>query len=128
MLSTIWNPQAVKFNYSNSEKTALIELLAMIKDVSRLLWQMRIPLGDEVRRDMYHETQTFVQLTLREVIHHAGKKKSRVMQRKFLDAIRSTAADWLDKQAPTDDPLITGKKNPGCVPEALYRRLCGGSP
>ena len=37
--------KAVKFNYTMGEKTALIELIAMIKDVSRVLRSMQIPLA-----------------------------------------------------------------------------------
>eukprot|EP00039_Didymoeca_costata_P002102 m.57505 g.57505 ORF g.57505 m.57505 type:complete len:1269 (-) comp11113_c1_seq1:133-3939(-) len=110
--------KAAKYNYTNQEKTALIELIAMIKDVSRILWQMKIPLGDAVRRDMHRDVQEFVQVTIRDALRHAAKKKKKQVQQ-VLIGCRKTCADWRDSQEPTDDPALTGGKDSNYIPKSL---------
>lgn len=110
--------RAVKYNYTNAEKTALIEMIAMIKDVSRILWQMQIPVGDAVRRDMHRDCQEFVQVTIREAMRYAAKKKKKNVHQ-VLIACRKTCADWRDGLEPSDDPAITGGKDSNFIPKSL---------
>lgn len=117
--------KAVKFNYSQAEKTALIELIAMIKDVSRMLRSMQIPLAYAVRKDMHFETQKFVQHGIRDALRHAVKKKKRTVER-YLNSIRNTCADWLEDQDPSaSDPAVKGLKDGAYTPPDFYERAVG---
>lgn len=115
--------KAARYNYTTQEKTAIIEIIAMIKDVSRTLRQMQIPLGQAVRRDMHQEIQHFVQLTIRDAIRKTTKKK-KVKARTVLMAIRNTCADWLGDREP-DDPAIKGEKETNYQPQSLPSRSVG---
>lgn len=116
--------KAAKYNYNAEEKTAFIEMIAMIKDVSKTLWQMQIRMGNLIRRDMYREIQTFIQITLRDAIRHSIKKKHRKAET-VLNGLRSTCADWLNGLEPADDPALKGKKDPKFVVKPVPNRTVG---
>lgn len=116
--------KAAKYNYNSKEKTAFIEMVAMIKDVSKTLWQMQIRIDKMVRYDMYREVQTFIQITLREAIRHSNKKKHRKAEI-VLHGMRVTCADWLNGLEPTDDPALKGKKDPKFVIKPIPNRTVG---
>eukprot|EP00040_Diaphanoeca_grandis_P031270 m.186745 g.186745 ORF g.186745 m.186745 type:complete len:1253 (-) comp32277_c0_seq1:190-3948(-) len=116
--------KAAKFNYTPEEKTAFIQMVAMIKDISRVLWQMQIRINRDVRHDMYREVQEFIQKTLREPIRHAVKK-NKARTRTVLMGLRSTCADWLNGNEPNDDPAIKGKKDPNYVARPIPDKIVG---
>jgi cytoplasmic FMR1 interacting protein len=116
--------KAAKYNYNAEEKTAFIEMIAMIKDVSKTLWQMQIRIDKIVRRDMYREIQTFIQITLRDAIRHSVKKKHRKAET-VLMGLRSTCADWLNGLEPADDPALKGKKDTKFVIKPIPNRTVG---
>eukprot|EP00035_Acanthoeca_spectabilis_P004839 m.107332 g.107332 ORF g.107332 m.107332 type:complete len:1266 (-) comp12746_c0_seq1:41-3838(-) len=117
--------KSCRYNYSSEEKTALIELIAMIKDVSRTLWQMQSTLTEAIHRDMHDEMQGFVQVSIREAIRYASKKKKQ-KARTVLLGLRSTCADWLAGREPTD-PAVSGTKDPKYVTQAVPTRPTGPS-
>jgi len=116
--------KAAKYNYTPEEKTAFIQMVAMIKDISRVLWQMQIRINGEVRRDMYREIQEFIQKTLREPIRHATKK-TKSKARTVLMGLRSTCADWLNGNEPNDDPSMKGKKDQNYVARPIPDKIVG---
>jgi len=104
--------KACRYNYTAEEKTALIELIAMIKDVSRMLWQMQSTLSEAIHRDMHDELQMFVQIDLRDALRYTVKKKKATKAKSVLLGLRSTCSDWLGGREPTDDPALKGAKDP----------------
>ena len=100
-----------KYNYSPEECTAIVEAISMIKSMQKLMLEMESMLTEAVKSHTYYELQNFVQLTLREPIRQAVKKKRPNLQQ-HLQAIRDCCADWNDKRPPVDDPALKGEKDP----------------
>lgn len=72
--------QSTRYNYSDAEKSAVVELLAMIKGLQLLMLRMESVFMDAIRRHIYAELQDFVQLVLREPIRKAVKKGHDVLK------------------------------------------------
>ncbi|KAL5012104.1 hypothetical protein ScPMuIL_010655 [Solemya velum] len=66
---------------------------------------------DAIRRHIYAELQDFVQLTLREPLRKAIKRKSELVK-VIIMSVRDTCVDWIRGVEPTDDPATKGKKDP----------------
>ena len=79
----IWHVflQATRYNYTEEEKFALIEIIAVIKGVQVLMARMEIVFADAIRRHIYAELQDFVQLTLRDPLRKAIKNKKDLIRR-----------------------------------------------
>lgn len=103
--------RATRYNYSAAEKTAIVELIAMIKGLQLLMLRMEAVFMDAIRRHIYAQLQDFVQLVLREPIRKAIKKSHDYLKI-ILMAIRNTCADWAGAVEPIDDPAMLGKKDP----------------
>jgi len=73
--------QATRYNYSDEEKFALIEVIAMIKGLQVLMARMETVFIDAIRRNIYAELQDFVQLALREPLRKAIKNKKDLIRR-----------------------------------------------
>lgn len=73
-------PQATRYNYSRDEKFALIEVIAMIKGLQLLMSRMESVFMDAIRRHIYAQLQDFVQLSLRDPLRKAIKKKSDIIK------------------------------------------------
>uniref|UniRef100_A0A1B0CHB8 Putative cytoplasmic fmr1-interacting protein n=1 Tax=Lutzomyia longipalpis TaxID=7200 RepID=A0A1B0CHB8_LUTLO len=80
--------RATRYNYTDEEKFALIEVIAMIKGLQVLMTRIETVLCEAIRRSIYAELQDFVQLTLREPLRKAKGSES------------------------LDDPALKGKKDP----------------
>ena len=72
--------QATRYNYSRDEKFALIEVIAMIKGLQLLMSRMESVFMDAIRRHIYAQLQDFVQLSLRDPLRKAIKKKSDIIK------------------------------------------------
>ncbi|XP_076048811.1 cytoplasmic FMR1-interacting protein Sra-1 isoform X2 [Oratosquilla oratoria] len=103
--------RATRYNYSEEEKFALIEVIAMIKGLQVLMARMETVFLDSIRRNIYQELQDFVQLSLRDPLRKAIKNKKELL-RSILVSVRETSADWLRGVEPPDDPALKGKKDP----------------
>ncbi|XP_050734850.1 cytoplasmic FMR1-interacting protein-like isoform X1 [Eriocheir sinensis] len=103
--------RATRYNYTNEEKFALIEVIAMIKGLQVLMARMETVFLDSIRRNIYQELQDFVQLTLRDPLRKAIKNKKELL-RTILVSVRETSADWLKGVEPPEDPALKGKKDP----------------
>jgi len=79
--------RATRYNYTDEEKFALIEVIAMIKGLQVLMARMETVFTEAVRRHVYARLQTFVQVTLREPLRKAVKNKKDLIKR--LVAFRS---------------------------------------
>lgn len=73
--------RATRYNYSDEEKFALIEVIAMIKGLQVLMARMETVFTDAIRRNIYAELQDFVQLALREPLRKAIKNKKDLIRR-----------------------------------------------
>ncbi|KAI5738893.1 hypothetical protein M8J77_012386 [Diaphorina citri] len=103
--------RATRYNYSDEEKFALIEVIAMIKGLQVLMARMESVFTDAIRRNIYAELQDFVQLVLREPLRKAIKNKKDLI-RSILVSVRETCADWQRGVEPSADPALKGKKDP----------------
>lgn len=73
--------QATRYNYTDDEKFALIEVIAMIKGLQVLMAKMETAFSDGIRRHIYSELQDFVQLTMREPLRKVIKNKKDLVRR-----------------------------------------------
>lgn len=103
--------RATRYNYTEEEKFALIEVIAMIKGLQVLMARIETVLCEAIRRSIYAELQDFVQLCLREPLRKAFKKQKDLI-RSIIMSVRETCADWQKGSEPHDDPVLKGKKDP----------------
>ena len=73
--------RATRYNYTDEEKFALIEVIAMIKGLQVLMARMETVFTEAIRRNVYAKLQTFVQITLREPLRKAVKNKKDLIRR-----------------------------------------------
>ncbi|XP_060592934.1 cytoplasmic FMR1-interacting protein-like isoform X1 [Ruditapes philippinarum] len=116
--------RATRYNFSGAEKTAIIEVIAMIKGLQLLMLRIESVFMDAIRRHIYAELQDFVQLELREPIRKSIKNGHSVLK-VILLAVRSTCVDWLGGHEPTDDPAMSGKKSHNSFNIKVPRRNVG---
>lgn len=84
--------RAIRYNFNDEEKSALIEIIAMVKGLQVLMNRMETVFTDAIRRSVYAELQDFVQKTLREPLRKAIKNK-KDMIRTLITSVRDTCAD-----------------------------------
>ncbi|KAL3047775.1 hypothetical protein OYC64_021864 [Pagothenia borchgrevinki] len=119
--------RATRYNYSCEEKFALVEVMAMIKGLQVLMGRMESVFNHAIRHTIYSMLQDFSQVTLREPLRHAIKKKKNVIQ-SVLQAIRKTVCDWEAGREPHNDPALRGEKDPkGGFDIKVPRRAVGPS-
>ncbi|KAJ3182845.1 Cytoplasmic FMR1-interacting protein 2 [Gaertneriomyces sp. JEL0708] len=66
---------AVRYNYSTQEKRALIEFIAMIKNLSAALLSLERPFVVAIHHHIYYDSQNFAKLNLGDYLAHLSKKK-----------------------------------------------------
>ncbi|XP_056269934.1 cytoplasmic FMR1-interacting protein 1 homolog [Pseudoliparis swirei] len=119
--------RATRYNYTCEEKFALVEVMAMIKGLQVLMGRMESVFNHAVRHTIYSALQDFAQVTLRDSLRHAIKKKKNVIQ-SVLQAIRKTVCDWESGHEPHNDPALRGEKDPkGGFDITVPRRAVGPS-
>lgn len=102
--------RATRYNYTDEEKFALIEVIAMIKGLQVLMARMETVFTDAIRRNIYAELQDFVQKILREPLRKAIKNKKDLI-RSIIMSVRESCADWHRGVEPFSDPALKGKKD-----------------
>ncbi|XP_033631530.1 cytoplasmic FMR1-interacting protein 1-like isoform X1 [Asterias rubens] len=103
--------KATRYNYSSSEKFALIEVIAMIKGLQVLMTRMESVFQEAILRTTYAEVQDFAQKTIRDGLRTAIKKKKKLVET-IIRAVRETCCDWDKGSEPRDDPCLKGEKDP----------------
>ncbi|KFO19736.1 Cytoplasmic FMR1-interacting protein 1 [Fukomys damarensis] len=103
--------RATRYNYTSEEKFALVEVIAMIKGLQVLMGRMESVFNHAIRHTVYAALQDFSQVTLREPLRQAIRKKKNVIQ-SVLQAIRKTVCDWETGHEPFNDPALRGEKDP----------------
>lgn len=73
--------RATRYNYTEEEKFALIEIIAMIKGLQVLMSRMETVFSEAIRRSIYSKLQNFVQSILREPLRKAVKNKKDLIRR-----------------------------------------------
>ncbi|KAF3834823.1 hypothetical protein F7725_027381 [Dissostichus mawsoni] len=102
-------------------------VMAMIKGLQVLMGRMESVFNHAIRHTIYSMLQDFSQVTLREPLRHAIKKKKNVIQ-SVLQAIRKTVCDWEAGREPHNDPALRGEKDPkGGFDIKVPRRAVGPS-
>lgn len=102
--------RAIRYNYSNVEKSAFVEVISMIKSLQLLMGTMETAFNEAIKRHIYAELQTFVQSTLREPLRKSVKNKKDLI-RTIITAVRETCADWLKGSEPYEDPASKGLRD-----------------
>ncbi|XP_036834862.1 cytoplasmic FMR1-interacting protein 1 homolog isoform X3 [Oncorhynchus mykiss] len=119
--------RATRYNYTSEEKFSLVEVMAMIKGLQVLMGRMESVFNHAIRHTIYSALQDFAQLTLRDPLRQAIKKKKNVVQ-SVLQAIRKTICDWEAGHEPHNDPALRGEKDPkGGFDIKVPRRAVGPS-
>jgi len=103
--------RATRYNYSSSEKFALVEVISMIKGLQEQMANMDKVLTDSIRRCIYAELQDFVQLDLRDLLRRAVKKRLDIVKM-IVMSVREMCVEWKDGLAPVNDPALQGEKDP----------------
>lgn len=115
-----------RHNYSHDERNALVEAISMIKSVSAMMIRGETTLLPIVGRHIHQDLQNIVQKSIRPLIYYASKKKRG--SRLFLLEFREIAADWADKQAPSDTSLFGQKGGNEADFVKIAKRTIGPSP
>ncbi|KAK4336866.1 hypothetical protein RND71_044022 [Anisodus tanguticus] len=115
--------RAIRYNFNNEEKSALIEITAMVKGLQVLMNRMETVFTDTIRRSIYAELQDFVQKTLREPLRKAIKNK-KDMIRTLITSVRDTCADWAKG---FEDPIKKGMKSSSDLEINVPRKNVGPS-
>ncbi|KAG8128477.1 hypothetical protein E2320_015328 [Naja naja] len=119
--------RATRYNYNSEEKFAFVEVIAMIKGLQVLMGRMESVFNQAIRNTIYAALQDFAQVTLREPLRQAVRKKKNVLI-SVLQAIRKTICDWEGGREPPNDPCLRGEKDPkGGFDIKVPRRAVGPS-
>ncbi|XP_077992944.1 cytoplasmic FMR1-interacting protein 1-like [Glandiceps talaboti] len=103
--------RATRYNYTDGEKFALIEVIAMIKGLQQLMYRMDNVFTQAILATIYNEIQEYSQMKLRDAVRTATKKKKTLVV-SILRGIRDSSADWLEGNEPLGDPALKGEKDP----------------
>lgn len=119
----------VRYNYSSSDKLALIEFIAMLKGLADSMLKEEAILVPILRASIHDEAQDFIQNQLRDLLRQLSKKADKKKgARDELLELRKLAADWTGGIEP-DDPTLKGQKPAGNVPPpSIPRRAVPPSP
>ncbi|ETE64762.1 Cytoplasmic FMR1-interacting protein 2, partial [Ophiophagus hannah] len=99
----------------------------MIKGLQVLMGRMESVFNQAIRNTIYAALQDFAQVTLREPLRQAVRKKKNVLI-SVLQAIRKTICDWEGGREPPNDPCLRGEKDPkGGFDIKVPRRAVGPS-
>ncbi|XP_074599073.1 cytoplasmic FMR1-interacting protein Sra-1 [Brevipalpus obovatus] len=98
--------RVTRYNYNDEEKSALVEVIAMVKGLQVLMQRMETVFTDAIGYSIYAELQDFMHKTLREPLRKAIKNKKDLV-RTLLSSVRDTCADSIKT---FDDPITRGGK------------------
>ncbi|XP_074650869.1 cytoplasmic FMR1-interacting protein 1-like [Tubulanus polymorphus] len=101
--------RATRYNYSDNEKQAMIELIAMIKGLQSKLHEHLAVFNQATKAAIFAELQDFVQLTLRDPLRKAVKGKKELLTR-IMTSIKATVEQG--NLAMEGDFALKGKSDP----------------
>lgn len=117
--------RVVRFNYTQQERSNLVQVIAIIKSTEKLLVKNTSLLLPHIQSVIHDELQEFIQVTLVDLLNKTNKNK-RPVHTTLVD-LRNLAADWLDgkvpdfsKQTTKGTKVETHKRNVGPSPTQLH--------
>lgn len=102
--------RATRYNYSPAEKTALIQIIAMIKGLQSMLGKMEHEMSNATRRCVYVELQAFIQHTVNEPLAKAVKNKKDLLA-SILQSVKDSICDVGYEINRVTDPKSKSKKS-----------------
>jgi cytoplasmic FMR1 interacting protein len=87
--------RVVRFNYTQPERSILVEMISMIKSVEKLLLPQSSKLLPLIRTIIFKDLQIFIQVTLNDMITKSKKNKKNPGLAQLLE-LRDLAVDWKD--------------------------------
>ncbi|CAO4374658.1 unnamed protein product [Caenorhabditis nigoni] len=84
--------RATRYNYTPAEKTALIQVIAMIKGLQSMLGKMEPEMSNATRKCVYVELQAFIQHTVNEPLQKAIKNKKDLLA-SILQSVKDSICD-----------------------------------
>ncbi|CAL2041016.1 unnamed protein product [Caenorhabditis brenneri] len=109
--------RATRYNYSPAEKTALIQIIAMIKGLQSMLGKLEPSMSHATRKCVYVELQTFVQHTINEPLQKAVKHKKDLLA-SILQSVKDSICDAGYELNRLIDPSSKSKKSGSKVDSA----------
>ncbi|EGT51479.1 hypothetical protein CAEBREN_29296 [Caenorhabditis brenneri] len=109
--------RATRYNYSPAEKTALIQIIAMIKGLQSMLGKLEPSMSHATRKCVYVELQTFVQHTINEPLQKAVKHKKDLLA-SILQSVKDSICDASYELNRLIDPSSKSKKSGSKVDSA----------
>eukprot|EP01132_Coremiostelium_polycephalum_P008287 gene8287-10183_t len=102
--------RVVKYNYTPDERTALIQIIAMIKGLSGLMTKSESLFQPILKRCVHQELQEFIQVHLREMIKSFAKKdKKKDYIKVEMVQLKNIAVDWFNGVEPAE--AVPSKKS-----------------
>eukprot|EP00116_Pleurobrachia_bachei_P001661 sb/3461923/ len=99
--------RATKYNYTDEEKSAFVEVISIIKSTAALMKRLEVVFCEGIARCVHLEVQDFVQRKLRDLLRFSVKKKKPLIKT-VVSAIRATCADWIENREDANDPALRG--------------------
>ncbi|EFO93077.1 CRE-GEX-2 protein [Caenorhabditis remanei] len=84
--------RATRYNYSAAEKTALIQIIAMIKGLQSMLGKMEPVMSNSIRKCVYVELQSFIQYAVNDPLQKAVKNKKDLLA-SILQSVKDSICD-----------------------------------
>lgn len=109
--------RATRYNYSPAEKTALIQIIAMIKGLQSMLGKLEPSMSHATRKCVYVELQTFVQHAINEPLQKAVKHKKDLLA-SILQSVKDSICDAGYELNRLIDPSNKSKKSGSKVDSA----------
>ena len=100
--------RALRYNLSDAERTAMVELLGLLKGLHSALHQAE---GDPeilIRRALHEQTQHFVHLVMGTPTRKAVKHDRKMLKQSLMQ-LRHMVADWTDGVSIMNEEIIAGK-------------------
>lgn len=72
--------KVVRYNYNSQERFSLVEYISMVKSLNQMLSGLDATHGEVVKKFVHDDIQTFIHITLAEIINHVSKKKKPSLQ------------------------------------------------
>ena len=120
--------RVVRYNFSDSELSAVVEILSMIKSAANALLLKQGPFSEIIRFNIHHQLQQLVQADLQPLLHRAHKHSKGPLLQTLLQ-IRDSVADWGASEDSTspDDYVNYSRKQKRNVDARHPARLAGPS-
>ena len=101
--------RALRFNLSDAERSAMVELIALVKGLHSALHQAEGDPEIMIRRALHEQTQHFVHSVMGPPTRKAVKYQRAVLKQQLMQ-LRNMVADWSDGIAIMNEDVMVGKE------------------